>query len=89
VCRLLRSIVSVAYRPLYLAELTKNTRTLVVMCGSCLTIRDDQVYLINKLAKDYLSDDARAALFGSKDELYYNIFSQSLKLLSSTLKRDT
>jgi len=100
-CRLLLSIVSVAYRPLHLAELgslctlpgpvstlTKNTRTLVAMCGSFLTIRDDQVYLIHQSAKDYLSDEARAAIFGPKDELHYNIFSQSLKLMSSTLKRD-
>ncbi|PVI04473.1 hypothetical protein DM02DRAFT_611500 [Periconia macrospinosa] len=57
-CRLLLSIVSVAYRPLHLVELgslctlpgqistlTKNTRTHVTMCGSFLTIRDDRVYL--------------------------------------------
>lgn len=100
-CRLLLSIVSVAYRPLHLAELgslctlpgpvstlIKNTRTLVAMCGSFLTIRDSQVYLIHQSAKDYLSDEVRAAVFGSKDELHYNIFSQSLKLMSSTLKRD-
>jgi hypothetical protein len=100
-CRLLLSIISVAYRPLHLAELgslctlpgpmstlTKNTRSLVAMCGSFLTIRDDQVYLIHQSVKDYLSDDARAAVFGPKDELHYNILSQSLKLLFSTLKRD-
>lgn len=100
-CRLLLSIVSVAYRPLHLAELgslctlpgpvstlNQNTRTLVAMCGSFLTIRDNQVYLIHQSAKDYLSDEARAAVFGSKDELHYNIFSQSLKLMSSALKRD-
>lgn len=101
VCRLLLSIVSVAYRPLHLAELgslctlpgsvstlKKNTRTLVAMCGSFLTIRDSQVYLIHQSAKDYLSDDARAAVLGPKEELHHNIFSQSLKLISSTLKRD-
>ena len=100
-CRLLLSIVSVAYRPLHLAELgslctlpgpvstlTKHTRTLVAMCGSFLTIRDDQVYLIHQSAKDYLSDEARAAVFGPKDELHYNIFSRSLKLIFCTLKRD-
>lgn len=100
-CRLLLSIVSVAYRPLHLAELgslctlsgpvstlTKNTTTLVAMCGSFLTIRDSQVYLIHQSAKDYLSDEVQAAVFGSKDELHYSIFSQSLKLMSSTLKRD-
>ena len=100
-CRLLLSIVSVAYRPLNLAELgglctlpgpvsmlTKNTRTLVAMCGSFLTIRDDQVYLIHQSAKDYLSDEARAAVFGPKGEIHYTIFLQSLEIMFSTLKRD-
>ncbi|KAL5371228.1 hypothetical protein DPSP01_014386 [Paraphaeosphaeria sporulosa] len=100
-CRLLLSIVSVAYRPLHLTELgslctlpgpvstlTKHTRTLVAMCGSFLTIRDDQVYLIHQSAKDYLSDEARAAVFGPKGEVHYTIFLQSLKIMSSTLKRD-
>jgi hypothetical protein len=100
-CRLLLSTVSVAYRPLHLAELgslcklrgpvstlTANTRTLVAMCGSFLTIRDDQVYLIHQSAKDYLDDEARAAILLDKGEVHYKIFSQSLKLMSSTLKRD-
>jgi hypothetical protein len=100
-CHLLLSTVSVAYRPLHLAELgslcklrgqvstlTKNTRTLVALCGSFLTVRDDQVYLIHQSAKDYLSDEARAAVFGHKGEVHYNLFSQSLKLMTSTLKRD-
>jgi hypothetical protein len=100
-CRLLLSTVSVAYRPLHLAELgslckllgpvsmlIKNPRTLVAMCGSFLTIRDDQVYLIHQSAKDYLGGEARAAVFRNKGEVHYEMFSQSLKLMSSTLKRD-
>jgi hypothetical protein len=101
ICRFLLSTVSVAYRPLYLAELgslcklsgqvstlTKNTRTIVAMCGSFLTIRDDQVYLIHQSAKDYLSDEARAAVFYYQGKAHYEIFSQSLQLMSGTLKRD-
>ncbi|KAK7178376.1 Vegetative incompatibility protein HET-E-1-like protein 15 [Paraphaeosphaeria sporulosa] len=100
-CRLLLSAVLVAYRPFRLAELgslcklsgqvstlTKNTRTLVTMCGSFLTIRDDQVYLIHQSVKDYLNDEARAVVFRHEGEVHYDIFSQSLKLMSSTLKRD-
>lgn len=100
-CMLLLSTVSVAYRPLYLAELgslcklsgqvsmlTKSSRTLVAMCGSFLTIVDDQVYLIHQSAKDYLSHEARAAVFRHQGEVHYNIFSQSLKLMSPTLKRN-
>ena len=101
ICRLLLSTVSVSYRPLHLAELgslcklpgrgstlTRNTRILVAMCGSFLTIRDDQVYLIHQSAKDYLTNEARAVVFGHKGEVHYEIFSQSLKLMSGTLKRD-
>ncbi|KAK7177940.1 nwd1 protein [Paraphaeosphaeria sporulosa] len=66
----------------------KNTRTLVAMCGSFLTIVDDRVYLIHQSAKDYLSDEARAAVFRHQGEIHYDIFFQSLRLLSGTLKRD-
>jgi WD40 repeat protein len=58
------------------------------MCGSFLTIRDDQIYLIHQSAKDYLSDKERAGIFPSKSKVHYYIFSQSLKLMSLTLKRD-
>ncbi|OAG06349.1 HET-domain-containing protein [Paraphaeosphaeria sporulosa] len=100
-CQLLLSTISVAYRPLHLAELgslcklsgqvstlIRNTRTLIAMCGSFLTIRDNQVYLIHQSVKDYISDEARATVFRHKGEVHYDIFSQSLKLMSSTLKRN-
>jgi hypothetical protein len=103
ICRLLLSTVSVAYRPLHLAEiaslcglpgqvsvLTRNITKIVAMCGSFLTIRNDQVYLIHQSAKDYLSDEERTSVFHSqpKSKIHYDIFSQSLKIMSSTLKRD-
>ncbi|KAF2813542.1 uncharacterized protein BDZ99DRAFT_381439, partial [Mytilinidion resinicola] len=101
VCRLILSIVTVAYRPLYLAEigslcrlpgqnlaLTTNARKIVAMCGSFLTVRDDQVYLIHQSAKDYLSDEARATVFASQTQTHHDIFVRSLELMTSTLKRD-
>lgn len=101
ICRLLLSTATVAYRPLHLPEmgslcglsgqtsvLARNVRKIVAMCGSFLTIRDDQIYLIHQSAKDYLSDKERAAIFPSKGKAHYYIFSQSLKLMSLTLKRD-
>jgi flagellin-specific chaperone FliS len=101
VCRLMLSIATVAYRPLHLAEigslcglsgqisaLTKNVRNIVVMCGSFLTVRDDQVYLIHQSAKDYLSDEARAAIFPSQGKTHYDIFFRLLELMPSTLQRD-
>ena len=101
VCRLILSVATVAYRPLYLAEigslcrlpgqisaLTKNVRKVVAMCGSFLTVRDDQVYLIHQSAKDYLSDEARATIFPSQDKTHHDIFFRSLELMSGTLRRD-
>jgi len=101
VCRLLLSTACIAYRPLYLAEmgslcglsgkvsvLTKNARTITAMCGSFLTVRDDQVYLIHQSAKDYLSDKMRDTIFPSQGRIHHNMFSRSLKLMSNALKRD-
>ncbi|PVH91746.1 WD40 repeat-like protein [Periconia macrospinosa] len=100
-CRLLLSTACVAYRPLYLAEmgslcglsgqvstLVRNVRTIVVMCSSFLTVRGDQVYFIHQSAKDYLSDKMRNTVFPSERRIHYDMFSRSLKLMSSALKRD-
>ncbi|KAI9777861.1 MAG: hypothetical protein M1839_008538 [Geoglossum umbratile] len=101
VCQFILSIATVAYRPLHLAEigslcglqgqisaLMKNVRKIVAMCGSFLTVRDDQVYLIHQSAKDYLSDMARATIFPSPTKTHHDIFSRSLELMSGTLQRD-
>ncbi|RYP50301.1 hypothetical protein DL768_004154 [Monosporascus sp. mg162] len=101
VCWRMLSTATVAYRPLYLAEvgslcglpgqnsaLMTNVRKVVAMCGSFLTVRDDQVYLIHQSAKEYLSDEARATMFPSHTKTHHNIFFRSLELMSGTLKRD-
>ena len=102
ICRSILSITTIAYRPLHLAEIgslcglpgaislvTQSIRTIVAMCGSFLTIRDDQVYLIHQSAKDYLlSDDARATIFQSLKKTHHDIFSRSLGLMLGTLQRD-
>ncbi|KAI9769750.1 MAG: hypothetical protein M1839_003596 [Geoglossum umbratile] len=101
VCWLILSIATVVYRPLHLAEigrlcrvpgqilaLIKNVRNIVAMCGSFLTIRENQVYLIHQSAKDYLSDEARATIFPPQGKTHHVIFFQSLELMSDTLQRD-
>ena len=95
-CRLMLSTVTLAYRPLYLAEIHSlcqlqnhiEAKKIAAMCGSFLTVRGDQVYLIHQSAKDYLSDKARVAVFPSQEMTDYDIFSRSLKLMSSALRRD-
>jgi hypothetical protein len=101
ICQSLLCITAVAYRPLYLAEIgslckpagrttmvAETVRKIAAMCGSFLTIRDEQVYLVHQSAKDYLSDKMQAAVLPSQGEMHYDLFAQSLELLSSKLKRD-
>jgi hypothetical protein len=101
ICQSLLCTTAIAYRPLYLAEIGSlcrsvgqatmlggTVRKIVAMCGSFLTIRDEQVYLVHQSAKDYLSDKMLAAALPSQSEMHYSLFAQSLELLSSKLKRD-
>jgi hypothetical protein len=100
-CRTLLCTAAVAYRPLHLAELgslcrlagratvlLETVKKIVAMCGSFLTIRDEQVYFVHQSAKDYLSDNMRAAVLPSYTEMHYDMYTQSLELMFSTLKRD-
>lgn len=101
ICQSLLCITAVAYRPLYLAEMgslcrsagrativAETVRKIAAMCGSFLTVRDEQVYLVHQSAKDYLSDKMHAAALPSQGEIHYNMFAQSLELLSNSLKRN-
>jgi hypothetical protein len=101
ICRSLLCTAAVAYRPLYLAEMgslrslpcratavAETVRKIVAMCGSFLTIREEQVYLVHQSAKDYLSDKMRAAALPSENKMHHDLFTRSLELMSSTLKRD-
>jgi hypothetical protein len=95
-------VVVAAYRPLHLRELhslsslpshaqdiDQFTTSIVRMCGSFLTIKDDNVYIIHQSAKDFLCDAASYEVFprGSSDA-HYTLFSNSLRVLSRTLYRD-
>jgi hypothetical protein len=101
ICRSLLCTAAIAYRPLYLAEmgslcrlpgrttvLAETMRKIVAMCGSFLTIRDEQVYLIHQSAKDYLSDKMQAAALPSQNEMHYRLFAQSLEVMSDKLQRN-
>jgi hypothetical protein len=101
ICQSLLCTTAIVYRPLHLAEmgslcrsagratiLADTVRKIVAMCGSFLTVRGEQVYLVHQSAKDYLSDKMRAAVLPSQSEMHYNLFAQSLELLSSKLERD-
>ncbi|KAF1833831.1 hypothetical protein BDW02DRAFT_648127, partial [Decorospora gaudefroyi] len=101
ICQSLLCTTAVAYRPLYLAKIgslcrstnratmvAETVRKIVAMCGSFLTVRDEQVYLVHQSAKDYLSDKMRATVLPSQSEIHHTLFAQSIKQLSSILKRN-
>ncbi|KAL5083827.1 hypothetical protein Trisim1_000871 [Trichoderma cf. simile WF8] len=101
-CIQLLSTACAAYRPLSLSELgflsdlprgisekPGAVRRVVTMCGSFLTIRDENVYLVHQSAKDYLSTEALQTIFPSGvEKIHHFLFSRSLQGMSQTLKRD-
>jgi hypothetical protein len=101
-CQQVLSTVIVTYRPLHLQELYvlsglptqvlnihQAAATIVKMCGSFLTIREDNVYIIHQSARDFLSYEASYCIFPSgAGEAHHSIFSRSLQVMSRTLRRD-
>ncbi|KAK6516326.1 hypothetical protein TWF506_006235 [Arthrobotrys conoides] len=67
-------------------------KKLVDQCGSFFTIRGGYVYIIHQSAMDFLLDEGIGLLLPSKydwrTESHRMIFSRSLEVLSSTLRRD-
>lgn len=102
-CQLVLSAATIAYRPLHLTELsivsglpkdisanTNHIREVVDMCGSFLTVPDDNfVYIIHQSAKDYLSSKASSTIFSSgPTDVHLAIFSRSLQAMQEILNRD-
>jgi len=62
---------------------------LVERCGSFLTLRNETIFFIHQLAKDYLpSGNGRKVLRWDQVEEHGKTTSQSLNILSKTLKRE-
>ncbi|KAK4166938.1 WD40-repeat-containing domain protein [Cladorrhinum sp. PSN259] len=101
-CRLVLSTICLAYRPLHILELAvlsglpkhiaekpRLVADVVGLCGSFLTIRDDQVYLIHQSAKDFLTTNGFDTLFPDGiAKAHHEIVTRSLNALPLTLKRD-
>jgi hypothetical protein len=101
-CEQILRCVTLAFRPLHLAELPVLARLpedlhedkegiedLVGRCGSFLTIRQETVYTIHQSAKDFLSAGKGNRIFhDGQPEEHKNIASQCLELLSDTLRKD-
>ncbi|KAM0263363.1 hypothetical protein ACHAQJ_001219 [Trichoderma viride] len=101
-CRQLLSTVCAAYRPLSLSELgllsdspqeilekPEAIRRIVTMCGSFLTIRGENVYLVHQSAKDYLSTEALQTICpNGQEQTHHSLFTRSLHGMYKTLQRD-
>jgi hypothetical protein len=101
-CNDILAVASVARRPITLDELTSfislparisgNSKALVdiiALCGSFLTLQERNVTFIHQSAKDFLVQKASNEVYPLKIEhTHYTIFSQSLQVMSRTLRRD-
>ncbi|KAK2015457.1 WD40 repeat-like protein [Colletotrichum eremochloae] len=99
-CMKLLSTVTAAYRPLHLEELRvlvdlppsvsatqENMVAIAGRSGSFLTIRDDVVYIIHQSAKDFLAKYIAQNPPGLA-AVHNIIASQSIRIMSETLRRD-
>ncbi|KAI5465116.1 WD40-repeat-containing domain protein [Mariannaea sp. PMI_226] len=96
-CRLVISTVTVAYRPLSLCELgvlsglprnvSDNLRSVVDMCASFLTIRDDHIYLIHQSVKDFLKE-SMTIFHNGPAAAHHTIFLNSIQIMSDILRHD-
>lgn len=100
-CTKILAIASTVFRPITLVQLRglssqefekygdAGLETLIVRCGSFLTIEDKIISFVHKSAKDYFLglEGEEIASSGWKKQ-HYTLFCKSLELLSSTLRRD-
>ncbi|KAH8742656.1 hypothetical protein F5883DRAFT_668205 [Diaporthe sp. PMI_573] len=96
-CRLVISAATVAYRPLRLCELgalsglppnvTDDLRSVVDMCASFLTIRDNHVYLIHQSIKDFLKESMAIFQHGFA-AAHHTMFLKSTQIMSDMLRHD-
>ncbi len=100
-CLLLLSAATTAYRPLHLSELgivaelpeqisdkPESVATIVSLCGSFLTIREEYVFIVHQSAKDFLLGRESQVFPHNIQQVHQSMFSRSILTLSHTLRRD-
>jgi hypothetical protein len=98
-CRCVLATAAVLYRPVTISELvalvkqlegvSDDIREIISLCGSFLTLRETTVFFVHQSAKDFLFAEAYNEVFPDGTEDFHRaIFSKSLAVLSSTLRRD-
>ncbi|PTB38317.1 hypothetical protein M441DRAFT_60566 [Trichoderma asperellum CBS 433.97] len=100
-CLHMLAITSVVYRPITVDELSCFVDMLdgaldekilihaIGLCSSFLTIYERTILFVHQSAKDFLVGNATDTVFKSgMVQVHYTVFSQSLQVLSKTLRRD-
>ena len=101
-CESILAVILVVHRPITLDELPSfvdmpprssgNYKALaetIGHCGSFLILRDRTISFVHQSAKDFLTNKAVDIVFPSgMADIYYTIFSRSLQVLRSVLRRD-
>ncbi|GAW20559.1 hypothetical protein ANO14919_100670 [Xylariales sp. No.14919] len=102
ICRQVLAAQVLAYRPLSLTELlslvespemflqlTRWLPTVVKLCGSFLTVKDDTIYFVHQSAKDYLIEHESAFIFRQGLHVgHHTVFRQLIQALSRTLREN-
>jgi hypothetical protein len=101
-CKDILASIAIVYRPITLEELTSLVETLedmvddvdslreiISLCGSFLTVREGTIYFVHQSAKDFLFTKAFDKVFPfGREKTHYVVFSRSLQVMSSTLRRN-
>jgi hypothetical protein len=102
ICQQVLASAAVVYRPVTIVELVAlvgaledfaddldSVREIIGLCGSFLTVQGDTVYFVHQSAQDFLLAKASGEIFPyGVETVHRSIFSRSLAVLLSTLRRD-
>ena len=103
-CKSILAVVSAVHRPITLDELAALVEELddanlsgdyealaemVGLCGSFLTLREHTISFVHQSSKDFLLKQAHDKIFSTRiEDTHRTIFSQSLRAMRTTLRRD-
>jgi hypothetical protein len=100
-CKQVLATVALVYRPITLEELVtlvepledvaddSELQEIIGLCGSFLTLREQTVYFVHQSAKDFLLTKAAQEVFpAGREAAHQAIFTRSLQIMSTTLRRD-
>ncbi|KAJ5098527.1 hypothetical protein N7532_005528 [Penicillium argentinense] len=102
VCKRILAVMSIAYRPITLDELTALVEIpddlsdddealleVIAICGSFLTCREDVIVFVHQSAKEFLLERARSEVFPEDQQAeHVAIFSRCLQTMFKTLRHN-